>query len=224
MLKRRYGLAVVCYLAIPAVVMTGALVFLVIDPEMARGHAQYERDYRLLELARTAVMQATGVLALVLWIACCYLVLKSRARSLRWLAFAAAGPFGFNVIAALEDRSPTSGDLYQGFIRNLKPYWRVPFEIAVAVSFWVVAYEGMVLARDMMIRLESFRTGTPISAIVAQQAASSGMWAAGEGMEIFYVVPLMTLLWPIVFNVAGHALKLRSRVRTLKQRSRLTEV
>src|SRR5215475_6026902 len=118
--KRQYFLAVVCYLAIPAVVICGARVFHVIDPEMARRHANYARDYHLLDLARLGVLWASGALALVLWTACCYLVLKSRQRSLRWLYLAAAGPLGFSVIAALKDRSSAPGDLYQQVIRNLK--------------------------------------------------------------------------------------------------------
>ncbi len=68
----------------------------------------------------------------------------------------------------------------------------------------------MALKRDLMIRLESLRTGTPVSAIVAEQAASSGMWAAGEGMEVLYLVPLMYLVWPILFNLAGRLFAPRS--------------
>jgi len=69
-----------------------------------------------------------------------YLVLESRQRSRGWLSLAAAGPFGFSVIAALEDRAPAPRDLYQGFITNLKTYWRVPLELTVFVLIWVVSY------------------------------------------------------------------------------------
>ena len=61
----------------------------------------------------------------------------------------------------------------------------------------------MVLERELMTALESLTTGTPVSAILAQQIASSGMSAAGEGLEQLYLVPLIYLLWPIVFNIAG---------------------
>jgi len=211
--KRLYVLALVCYLAIPAVVIAGAGIFRLIDPEMARGRADYVRSYQLLEWVRTGMLMAAAGLALVLWIACCYLVLTSRQRSLRWLSLAVAGPFGFSVIAALEDRSPAPGDRYQRFIRNLRTYWRVPLELAVVVSVWVLAYQLVLLKRDLMIRYESLATGTPVSTIVARQDASSGMWAAGEGMEELYLVTLMTLLWPIVFNLAGHVFTPRSRGR-----------
>jgi hypothetical protein len=205
--KLRYVLALVCYLSIPVVVVCGAAVFVLIDPEMARGRADYTRVYHVLELARIGVLWASGVLALVLWTMCCYLVLTSRQRSLRWLALVAAGPLGFSVIAALEDRSPASGDRYQHVIRNLKTHLRIALEIAVFVSVWFLSYESVVIERELMIRIESITTGTPIATIIAQQNASSGMWAAGEGMEQLYLVPLMYLLWPIVFNLAGQLFK-----------------
>jgi hypothetical protein len=207
--KLPYILALICYLAIPAVVIAGVGLFVLIDPEMARGHANYARDYRLFDMARVGVMVAVAGLALVLWMSCCYLVLKSRQRSMRWLVLAVAGPFGFSVLAALEDRSPAPGDRYQRLIGSLKTYWRVPLEIAVFVGVWCVAYESVVLKRELLIHLESFTTGTSVSAIVAQQTASSGMWAAGEGIEELYLVPLFYLLWPMMFNIAGWVLKPR---------------
>ena len=55
--KRQYILAVVCYLLIPAVVIASGVLFRLIDPEMARGSADYVRNYRLLELAHLRVRQ-----------------------------------------------------------------------------------------------------------------------------------------------------------------------
>jgi len=208
-----YALALLCYLSIPVVVIGGAVVHRLIDPEMARGHADYARNYQLLEWVRTGAIMAAAGLALVLWTLCCYLVLRSRERSLRWLPLAAAGPLGFIVIATLRDRSPAPDDLYQQFIANLRIYWRVPFEIAMFVSVWVLAYEAVELKRELMISFESIMTGTPTSTIIAQQNASSGMWAAGEGLEELYLVALMYLLGPIVFNLAGHLLTARSHAK-----------
>jgi len=207
--KLRYVLALVCYLSIPLVAVCGAAVFVLIDPEMARGRADYTRVYHVLELARIGLLWASGGLALVLWTMCCYLVLTSRQRSLWWLSLAAAGPLGFSVIAALGDRSPAPGDLYQRVVTNLKAYWRVPLELGVFLSVWFVAYELVVLERELMIHLESLTTGTPVSTIIAQQNASSGMWAGGEMLEQLYLVPLIYLLWPILFNLAGQLLKSR---------------
>ena len=208
--KRHYLIALACYLAIPVVLIAGAGLFHLIDPEMARSHADYVRDYRLLELTRLGVLMATAALALVLWGSTCYLVLKARGRSLRWLTLAAAGPFGFMFIAMLADQSPAPGDLYQQFIRKLKIYLRVPFEFAVFVSAWFLAHESVVFKRELMISYESFSTGTPVSTIVARQTASSGMWAFGEGLQEIYLVALIYLLWPICFNLAGRLLKPRT--------------
>lgn len=202
--KRQYVLAIVCYLAIPVVVIAGAAAYILIDPEMARGHAEYVRTYQLLDRVRLGVLIAAAGLAVLLWSACCYLVLTSRGRSLRWLALATAGPFGFSLIAMLKDLVPSPGDRYQRFIGGLKMYSRASFELAVLVAIWVLTYEAVVVKRDLMIGFESLMTGTSTSSIMAQQNASSGMWAAGEGMEQLYLVVLVYLLWPIAFNVAGY--------------------
>jgi hypothetical protein len=61
----------------------------------------------------------------------------------------------------------------------------------------------MVLKRELMIGFESFRTGTPVAAIVALQNASSGMWAFREGLEVAYLAVLICLAWPILFNIAA---------------------
>lgn len=201
--ERHDVLALICYLAIPVVVTAGAAAHRLIDPELARGRADYEQTYRLLDHMRLGALAAAAVLALVLWTSCCYLLLRSRRRSLRWLALAAAGPFGLIVIASLADRAPAAGDRYQQFVGRLTTSWRVAFELAVLVAVWVGSYQTVMLRREAMIRLESFTTGTPIATIVAQQTASSGMWAAGEGMEELYLVGLLYLLRPIAFNLAG---------------------
>jgi len=66
--KRHYVLALICYLSIPGVVIAGAGLFRLIDPETARGHADYARDYQLLDRARTGALMAAAALALLLWI------------------------------------------------------------------------------------------------------------------------------------------------------------
>ncbi|MDO8788505.1 MAG: hypothetical protein Q7J42_10595 [Sulfuritalea sp.] len=208
--RRHYMLAIVCYLAIPVVMIAGAALASLIDPEMARSHADYARDYHLLELAKTGVVAATAILMLVLWAATCYLVLISRQRSLSWLVLAAAGPFGFIVIALLGDRSPVPGDMYQQFTRKLKLYWRIPLEIVLFLAVWLLAYQCVMLLRDLMIAWTSYRTGIPVASIVAEQNASSGMHAFGEALETFYLVPLVYLLWPVLFNLASRLLKPRA--------------
>jgi len=200
MTKRRYLLALACYLAIPALMFVGGGLFRVIDPEMARRHADYVRDYRLLELLRTGVLMATGGLAVALWFAVCYLVVTARQRSLLWLPLAVAGPLGFTIIAMLRDRMPTPDDRYQQFLGKLKIYRRIPLEISLFVALWSLAYAAVALKRELMISYESFVTGTPTATIIVQQNASSGMWAVGEGLEVLYLVGLIYLLWPMFFN------------------------
>jgi len=210
MLKRRYVPAFACYLLIPVVLIAGMRISLLIDPEWARGHADYAFGFWMLEMAQRGVQLATMGLVLALWLAVCYLVLKSRQRSLLWLPLAAAGPFGFIAIAMLQDHAPAPEDLYQQFIRKLKMYWRVPLEIAVFVSVWVIAFLAMVLKRDLMIGYESFSTGTPVETIVARQNESSGMYAFSEGLEIFFFVVLIYLVLPMLFNLVGRLFKART--------------
>jgi hypothetical protein len=208
--KRRYVLALALYLLIPVVLIAGMRLSFLIDPEWARGHADYTRGYRMLEMAQHGVQMAVLGLVLGLWSAVCYLVLRSRQRSLLWLPLAAAGPFGFIAIALLQDRAPAPEDLYQLFIRKLKMVWRVPLEIAVCVAAWVAAFLSMLLKRDLMIRYESFSTGTPVEAIVARQLESSGMYAFSEGLTVMYFVVLLYLLLPIIVNLAGRLVQGRS--------------
>jgi hypothetical protein len=80
---------------------------------------------------------------------------------------------------------------------------RVGYEVCAFVILWELAYQAMVLKRDLMIKYESYTTGVSTAQIIDTQNASSGMWAFGEGMEVMYLVVLLYLIWPIVFNVVG---------------------
>jgi len=203
-------MAVACYLAIPVVVITGFRLSFLIDPEMARGSADYARNFQLLQQVATGVVMAAAGVVVVLWVCTCYLVLKSRQRSTLWLALAAAGPFGFITIAMLADHSPAPHDSYQQFIHKLKLYWRVPLEVAVFMSAWILAFLSVTLKRDLMISYESLSTGTPVETIITRYNASSGMYSFGETLETIYLVTLLYLLWPIVFNLAARRFKRRT--------------
>ncbi|MDP1613125.1 MAG: hypothetical protein Q8M11_18880 [Sulfuritalea sp.] len=208
--KRYHLLALACYLAIPVVLIAGVALASLIDPEMARSHADYARDYRLLDMVRQGALVDTAGVALLLWTATCYLLLKARQRSLNWLSLAAAGPFGFVVMAMLKDRAPAPDDLYQQFIGKLKAWWRVPLEIGVLVAVCLLAYLCVATLRELMIGYQSFARGIPAATIVAEQNASGGMWAFGEALEELYLVVLIYLLWPIAFNLVGRLLIPRS--------------
>lgn len=209
MTKRHHLQALACYLAIPVALIAGGLLFSLIDPELARGHDNYERNYRLLELVRSGALLAILGLQFALWGATCFLVLKARQQSLRWLWLAAAGPFGFIVLVGLEDRSPEAGDRYRQFVRSLKWYWRLPWEVALFILASLLAFQAMEFKRDLLIRYESFTTGTPVATIIERQNASSGMYAFGEGLEVIYLVPLIYLLWPLLFNLAASLFRSR---------------
>jgi hypothetical protein len=67
----------------------------------------------------------------------------------------------------------------------------------------LLAYQAMVLKRNLMIQYESATTGISTAQIIDRQTASSGMWAFAEGNEVMYMVVLLYLIWPIVFNIVA---------------------
>jgi hypothetical protein len=79
----------------------------------------------------------------------------------------------------------------------------VGYEVCTFVVIWLLAYQAMVLKRNLMIMYESATTGISTAQIIDLQNASSGMWAFAEGSEVMYMVVLFYLLWPIVFNIVG---------------------
>ena len=107
----------------------------------------------------------------------------------------------------LRDNAPAPGDLYQRFMSKLKIYLRVAYELTLFVLVWIGAYQAMVLKRDFMIMRQAAATGVSTAQIIAQQNASSGMWAFGESLEVMFLVVLFYLLWPIFFNMAGRLLR-----------------
>jgi hypothetical protein len=130
-------------------------------------------------------------------------VIRSKERSSWWLFFAALGPFGFAVLAMLNDRAPAETDRYARFVHNLNRFVRVGYEVCTFVIVWVLAYQAMVLKRNLMILYESATTGMSTAQIIDLQNASSGMWAFAEGNEVMYMVVLLYLIRPIVFNLVG---------------------
>jgi hypothetical protein len=192
---------VVSFLLIPAAVLLGATLSISINPEIAAGHPNYERNYRLLELAKSLSLLTTLLMSMALWFLTGFFLLKSKKQSYRWLPLAMLGPFGFVVLTVLRDNAPAPWDLYQQFVRRLNLVLRVAYELSFFVAVWVIAYQTIVLKRDFLIRYQAASTGTSVAQIISQQNASSGMWAAGEGLEELYLLVFFYLLWPICFNV-----------------------
>jgi len=208
MLKKHYVFAIASFLMIAVVSVMGGMLFSSINPEIAAGYTNYTRIYRLLDLARKLSGLATLLAILGLWLLTCFFVIKSKQKSYLWLSVAALGPFGFIILSMLDDRAPSSGDLYQQFVGKLKVYLRIAYELCFFVIVWDVAYRLMVLKRNLMIIYESATTGVSTAQIISQQNASSGMWAFSEGNEVMYLAVLFYLLWPIGFNAAARLPKL----------------
>jgi hypothetical protein len=207
MFKKHYVLAIVSFLSIPAVTVLAGMLFISINPEIAAGHPDYERNYRLLDLAKHLSLLAGLLVNVGLWFLTCFFLLKSKKRSYGWLPLALLGPFGFIILTMLGDNAPMPGDLYWQFVGKLNLYLRVAYELCIFVVVWVVAYQAMVLKRDLMIMYQAATTGTSRAQIIDQQNTSSGMYAFSEGLEIMYLMVLFYLLWPICFNAIGRLTK-----------------
>lgn len=202
-MKKQTVVAFVLLLLIPLVLKLGGMLFSLINPEIAAGHPNYVHNYHLLSLLKITSFWASVAGVAVLWLLVCLMVIRSKKRSNLWLFLAALGPFGFAVLAMLNDREPAETDWYARFVRNLNGFVRVGYELCTFVIVWVLAYEAMVLKRNLMIMYESASTGMSTAQIIDRQNASSGMWAFAEGNEVMYLVVLFYLLWPIVFNIVG---------------------
>jgi hypothetical protein len=202
-MKKQMAVALGLVLLIPIVMMAGGLALSLINPEIAAGHPNYVRNYHLLSTLRIAAWMASIVVVAILWLLACFLVIRSKERSAWWLIFAALGPIGFAILVRLNDRVSGGMDRYERFVRSMNRFVRVGYEVLVFVMIWELAFQAMVLKRDLMIRYESYTTGVSTAQIIDTQNASSGMWAFGEGMEVMYLVVLIYLIWPVVFNVVG---------------------
>jgi hypothetical protein len=220
MTKKQWVVALVLFLLIPLVWTLGGMLFSRINPEIAAGHANYAHDYRVLSLLKRLSLWVSLAIIAVLWLFVCLLVVQSKKRSHLWLLLAAFGPFGFAGLAMLNDRAPAERDRYAGFVRSLNGFMRAGYELCTFVIIWVLAYEAMVFKRTLMIRHEAAITGLSTAQIIDRQNASSGMWAFAEGNEVMYLVILLYLLWPIVFNILGRvgSSKARSHVRADRTR------
>ena len=188
---------------IPVVLLAGGLLFRLINPEMAAGHPNYARNFQILSAIQHFTLLASGGLSLILWLLSCFFMIRSKQRSMGWLFCAALGPIGFAILASLNDRTPSGTDRYARFVRSMNIVMRVLYELCVNVVLWLLAYQAMVLKRNLTILYQSATTGMSTAQIIDQQNASSGMWAFSEGLEVMYLVVLFYLLWPIAFNLVA---------------------
>ena len=213
MLKKYYVVALASLLLIPVVTLLGATLVIFINPEIAAKYPNYERNFQLLTLAKNLLLFATLLFGAVLWLFTCFFLLKSKEQSYWWLPLALLGPFGLIVLMILDDRAPALRDLYQQFIQRLKVYQRCAYEIIFFVVVWVVAYQIVVLKRNLWVIYEAVTSGTSVTQVINNQNASSGMWAFSEGLEELFLVVVFYLLWPICFNIAVRLPKLWASLR-----------
>lgn len=205
MIKKQSVAALGILLLIPPVLMLGGMLSNLIDPEWAAGHPNYARNFHLLTALKVACVLASVAGAAVLWLLACLLVVRSKKRSYLWLLLAPTGPFGFAVLAMLSDRLPEETDRYARFVRNLKGWVRVGYELSSFVIVWVLAYGAMVLLRTLRIMIEAAMTGVSNAQVISVQNASSGMWAFAEGNEVMFFAALLYILRPMVFSFVSYA-------------------
>jgi hypothetical protein len=202
-MKKQTVVALVLLLLIPVVWMLGGLLFSLINPEIAAGHPNYARNYHLLSLVKIMSMLASTAVVGILWLLACFLVIRSKERSWLWLFLAALGPLGFAILAMLNDRAAAETDRHTRFVRNLNRFVRVGYEVCTFVIIWLLAFQAMVLMRNLIIMYQSATTGMSTAQIIDLQNASSGMWAFAEGMEVMYIVVLLYVIRPLIFNTLG---------------------
>ena len=203
MIKKQWTVALVLLLLIPLVVRLGGMLFSRINPEIAAGHPHYVQNYQRLSLLKHICLWGSEAAVVVLWFLVCLFVIRSKKRSHLWLFLALLGPFGFAVLAMLNDRAPAPTDQYARFVCGLNRFVRAGYEVGTFLMIWVLAYQGMDLKRTLSIRYEAAATGVSVAQIMDTRNASGGMWAFAEGNEVMYLVALLYLLLPIVFNLAG---------------------
>jgi hypothetical protein len=210
MMKKQSVVALATLLLIPLVTVLGGMLSNLINPEIAAGHPNYVRNWHLLNLLKQTLFFASIAAAGVLWLLVCLLVIRSKKRSYLWLFLAALGPFGLAVLAMLTDRAPLETDRYARFMRSMNGFVRGGYELFCFVIVWVVAYQAMVLNRELIVRYQAVTTGLSIAQIIDLQNASSGMWAFAEGNEVMFLVALLYLLRPVVFGIVSHVAVARS--------------
>ena len=207
MVKNHSVRTLVLLLLIPVVLMLGGALSNLINPEIAAGHPNYSRNFYFLNSLKQFSLLASFACVGVLWILVCYLEIRSKRLSGLWLLLAALGPIGFAVLATLNDRATgqTSPVVrpYSIFVRKMNWLLRGAYELGSFWLIWELAYQAMVLKRNLMIWYQSATTGMSKAQIIDIQNASSGMWAFGEGLEVMYLVVLFYLLRPILFSVVS---------------------
>ena len=214
MMIRKYNVrSIVALLLIPVASRLAAAIIGAIDPEVARGHADYVRNFALLEHLRRGVFVSGLLLLGALWLLACAWLLRGKSQRRAWLWLALLGPPGFAVLAALPDRSPPlPGDAHRRLLERLPQLLRIGYEILRFAAFGFVAMQLIEWLDDATALWEAHQRGVALAVVLAERDASSGMWAFGDMVRAGYLFVLMYALWPAGFNaVAGLVRWLRQR-------------
>ena len=213
MIRKYYGRSILTVLLIPVTAILADEIFVAIDPELARGHGNYARNFVLLGHLRSGVLLAALVLLGALWLLACDWLLRAKARRRVWLWLALLGPPGFAVLTALSDRSPPApNDAYGRQLARPPQLLRILYEVLRFAAFGVVAQQLVEWLDYGTALTEATRRGVVLAQVLAERDASSGMWAFGDAMRAAYLFVLIYALWPAGCNaVAGLIRRLRRR-------------
>jgi len=210
MINKHHTIAIVSFLLIPLVTLSTVMVGTIIDPEIAAKFPDYERNYRLITIARNLILAAAAAVNAGLWFSTCLFLLKSKALPYKWLTMALLGPFGIIILTMLKDNSPSPGNPYRRFMQKRNLWLRIVIELSQLVVIMAAAYQTMTLKREIMITYQAAVSGVSRAQIIDRHNASGGMQAFGEGLETLYLVVLFYLLMPLCWNLADRLLA-RSR-------------
>jgi hypothetical protein len=216
MIRKYYGRSILALLLIPAAAMMAGAIFELIDPELARGHANYARNFALLEHLRHWALLAALVLLGVLWVLACIWLLRAKSRRRIWTALGLLGPPGFAALSTLSDRSPPApNDAYRRQLARLPLALRVLYEVLRFVAFAFLAMQLVEWFEYATALLDAARRSMSVAQVLAERDASSGMWAFGDSLRDAYVFVLLYAIWPFSCNaVAALARRLRRRGAT----------
>ncbi len=203
-IRKYYGRAIIALLLIPVVTVSAAAVDYVIDPEIARGHPNYARNFALLQHFRVGVVVAALILVIALWLLACLWLLQAKSQRRAWLALALLGPFGFAGLMGLPDRSTLApADVYRRQLTRLPSLLRILYEILRFVLFAFVAMQLIEWYDDGTALIEASRRGISLSQVLAERDASGGMWAFGDMIRAGCVFVLLYALWPAGCNAVA---------------------
>jgi hypothetical protein len=203
-IQKNYGRSIVALLLIPVVTVSAAAIDYAIDPELARGHLNYVRNFALLQHLRFGVVVVALLLVIALWLLACLWLLRAKSQRIAWLALALLGPFGFAGLMALPDRSALApADTYRRQLTRLPSLLRILYEIVRFAVFGFVAMQLIEWFDDGTALLEAGRRGIPLAEVLAERDASAGMWAFGDLLRAGCVFVLLYALWPAVCNAVA---------------------